>query len=166
MSSRKTSIFVTNALVLVTMSFASGTSGYANQSAFSADDETSVRYAVQVYVLAWLSNDADAVMATLTDDIVLQPHHGDDPVVGAEAVRAWWFPEGPPTVVRKFSVDIKAVSGSDSLAYAWGRSFVAWDYEGKSYSNEGNTLSVLKKGQDGTWRIAHQIWNDPLNEVQ
>jgi len=38
---------------------------------------------------------------------------------------------------------------------------VRWNYQGASYRNEGNALSVLRKGSDGTWRIAHQIWNDP-----
>lgn len=163
---KTTSTLVIKAPVLIIALILLGTSGCMSHRSFSADDEANVRDAVQAYVQAWLSNDADAVMATLTDDIVLQPHHGDDPVVGAEAVRAWWFPEGPPTVITDFSVETRAVKGSNSLAYAWGRSSVVWDYEGKSYSNEGNTLSVLRKGKDGKWRIAHQIWNDPPNEVQ
>lgn len=135
-------------------------------SALTEKDEADVREAIGKYVKAWLSNDPDRVMATLTDDIVLQPHHGVEPVVGAKAVRAWWFPKGPPTVVTAFNVETRAVEGSGSLAYAWGRSSVAWKYEGKSYSNEGNSLSILRKGKDGTWRIAHQIWNDPPNENQ
>ncbi|NNF57715.1 MAG: SgcJ/EcaC family oxidoreductase [Rhodothermaceae bacterium] len=132
---------------------------------FTAEDEISVREAVQRYVDAWLSNEADAVMATLTEDIVLQPHHGDDPVVGAEAVRAWWFPEGPPTVITAFTVETRVVSGCGSLAYAWGRSSVIWTTEGESFSNEGNALSVLSRGDDGTWKIAHQIWNDPPTQT-
>ena len=141
-------------------------SGCVNPRSFSDREDAKVRDAIRNYVKAWLSNDADAVMATLTDDIVLQPHHGDAPVIGAEAVRAWWFPEGPATVITAFTVETRSVAGYDSLAYAWGRSFVAWDYEGRSYSNEGNALSVLKKGKDGVWRIAHQIWNDPVPEVE
>ena len=165
MNSKKTTTFVGKILVLVVTLVALQVSGFANPRRFSDQDETNVRHAIQNYVKAWLSNDADAVMATLTGDIVLQPHHGDDPVIGSAAVRAWWFPEGPAAIITAFSVETRAVTGHDSLAYAWGRSFVAWDYEGKSLSNEGNQLSVLKKGKDGIWRIAHQIWNDPVTEV-
>lgn len=153
-------------LVLAAAVVALQTSGCTSHSGFSAEDEVNVRGAVQQYVKAWLSNDPDAVMATLTDDIVLQPHHGGDPVVGAKAVRAWWFPKGPPTVVTSFREEIKGVAGSGSLAYAWGQSSVAWTSEGKSYSKGGNFLSILRKGKDGVWRMSHHIWNDPPNQVQ
>jgi len=130
----------------------------------SAEADTPVRTTLQRYVDAWLANDADAVLATLANDVVLQPHHGVEPVVGASAAQAFWFPSGPPTVVTAFTLDTRAVRSCGSLAYAWGRSSVTWDYEGNTYSNEGNALSVLKRDADGEWRIAHQIWNDPPPE--
>ena len=99
--------FATKAFVLAVTLIVIQTSGCAVSSSFSVQDEVDVRDAVQNYVKAWLSNDADAVMATLTDDIVLQPHHGVESVIGSEAVRAWWFPEGPPTVITAFGfIDI------------------------------------------------------------
>lgn len=131
---------------------------------YSAADDRAVRDAVQNYVKAWLANDADKVMATLTDDIVLQPHHGDEPVVGAQDVRDWWFPEGPPAPITRFSNTTEKTEGCGSLAYAWGRFDVAWTYEGASYSNAGNSLSVVEHTSNG-WRIAHQIWNDPVARV-
>ena len=141
-------------------------SGCDKSSRSSAQEEAIVLEAVQAYVKGWLSNEADAVMASLTDDIILQPHHGDDPVIGSAAVREWWFPEEPVTVITAFTLETEDVTVYDSVAYAWGRSNVKWDYEGSSYSVEGNALSVLKKGKDGIWRIAHQIWNDPVPDVQ
>lgn len=127
-------------------------------------DDAAVRAAIQAYVRAWLANDAEAVMATLTDDIVLQPHHGDEPVIGAEAVRAWWFPEGPPATITEFAIETEATEGCGSLAYAWGRFSIEWQYEDLRFTNAGNTLSVLERTPDG-WRIAHQTWNDPEAEV-
>ena len=131
-----------------------------------AIDEVTVRAAMERYVQAWLANDPDAVMATLTEDVVLQPHHGVEPIVEAEDVRSWWFHEGPPTVVTTFEVDVFGLSGVQDLAYAWERSEVEWTSDGASYANEGNALSVLRRGPDGSWRIAHQIWNDPPAETR
>lgn len=127
-------------------------------------DEAAVRDAVQNYVSAWLENDADKVMATLTDDIVLQPHHGDPPIVGAADARAWWFPDGPPTEITRFSMTTEGTQGCGTLAYAWGRFDIEWTYEGLRYSNAGNALSIVEQTADG-WRISHQIWNDPVNRV-
>lgn len=150
--------------MLVIVALAMSGCGERDGCDYDVADDTAVRAAVQAYVDAWLSNDADRVMATLTDDIVLQPHHGDEPVIGADAVRAWWFPGGPPAPIVKFSIDTEATRGCGSLAYAWGRFAVTWHYEGMRYSNAGNSLSVLERTPDG-WRIAHQTWNDPEAEV-
>ena len=146
--------------------FAAAFGGCVRSEEFTAADESAVRAAIDGYVQAWLTNDADRVLATLTDDIVLQPHHGVDPVLGAAAVRDFWFPSGPPTTITQFSIEIRGVHGASDLAYVWGRSSLAWDYEGQSYTNGGNSLSLLRRGADGRWRIAHQIWNDPIPQPQ
>jgi uncharacterized protein (TIGR02246 family) len=140
--------------------------GCVRSEEFTAADESAVRAAIDDYVQAWLANDADRVLATLTDDIVLQPHHGVDPVVGAAAAREFWFPNGPPTTITTFSIEIRGVQGAGDLAYVWGRSNLAWEYEGQTYTNAGNSLSVLRRGADGRWKIAHQIWNDPIPQPQ
>ncbi|MEZ5333223.1 MAG: SgcJ/EcaC family oxidoreductase [Thermoanaerobaculia bacterium] len=132
----------------------------------SARDEAGIRQAVAAYRTAWLANDADAVLSTLSDDVVLQPAHGLDPVVGAEAARAWWFPESAPFTITDFTIDVRGIDGCGRLAYAWGRSAVWWtDPDGK-HSNEGNLLSILTRDADGPWLIAQQIWNNPLTVTE
>ncbi len=124
-----------------------------------------VKAAQQAYVDAWLANDADAVMATLTDDAIMIPHHGVDPIVGTEAIRQFWFPpDAPPTVVTHLTNSITGLEGVSGQAIVWGRSDLAFEYDGVTYSNAGNYLSVLRKGADGSWRIARRIWNDPVTE--
>lgn len=132
----------------------------------STEPAAPIRATLQRYVDGWLANDADAVMATLADDVVLQPHHGVEPQVGAAAARSFWFPPGPPVEVTAFSLDTRGVRVCGPLAYAWGRSALTWRYEGTTYTSDGNALSVLERGADGTWRIAHQIWNDPVPDAE
>ncbi len=111
-----------------------------------------VKAARQAYVDAWLANDADAVMATLTEDAILLPHHGGDPVMGAEAIRAWWFPpDGAATMVTHFGNTVTGVEGHGIMGVVWGRAELVWEYEGVTSSNGGNYLSVLRKGADGAW---------------
>ncbi len=140
--------------------------GVGWSAGLSEKEVKAVKAANQAYVDAWLANDPEAVMSTLADDAVLIPHHGVDPVVGAEAIREFWFPPGSPsTKVTHMVNTITEVQGSGPFAFVWGRSELAFTYEGTSYRNRGNYLAVLKKGEDGRWRIARRIWNDPVAET-
>jgi uncharacterized protein (TIGR02246 family) len=138
----------------------------SNDGGLDAETIATIRQAHQAYVNAWLTNDPAAVMATLTEDAVLIPHHGVDPIVGADAIRQFWFPPGAPaTTVTEMINTITEVQGHGELAIVWGRNELAFTYEGKTYRNEGNYLSVLTRDDEGRWRIARRIWNDPPPEV-
>ena len=140
--------------------------GMGGSDGLSAEDVKAVKAANQAYVDAWLANDPEAVMSTLTHDAVLIPHHGVDPVSGAKAIRQFWFPPGSaPTKVTHMVNSVTEVQGSGPLAFVWGRSELAFTYKGQTFRNEGNYLAVLRKGEDGRWRIARRIWNDPVAEV-
>jgi ketosteroid isomerase-like protein len=60
---------------------------------------------------------------------------------------------------------VDQVGGSCDLAYARGHSRVAWTTgkgaEAKKSSNAGTNLTLLRRQADGTWRISHQMWDDP-----
>jgi uncharacterized protein (TIGR02246 family) len=133
-------------------------------SGLSPEDTDTVK---EANLAAWLANDAEAVMATLTEDAVLLPHHGVAPVVGAEAIRRFWFPpDSPPAKVTHMVNSVTEVDGSGDMAIVWGLAELEFTYEGKTYRNNGNYLSVLRRGDDGRWRIARRIWNDPMPEVE
>ena len=140
--------------------------GLCGSAGLSAEEVNAVEAANQAYVDAWLANDPDAIMSTLTDDAVLLPHHGVDPVIGSKAIKEFWFPpNSPPAKVTHMVNSVTEVLGHGDLAFVWGRSELVFTYEGTVYRNKGNYLAVLKKGEDGRWRIARRIWNDPVAET-
>lgn len=143
----------------------------AARAELSDADREQVREVGERFVEAWLLDAPQSVMATLDDDATLIPHHGAAPVVGETAIRAfWWPPGGPPVAVVEFQQSYEEISGDGNLAYARGRFELAFemDVEGQTrmFRNEGNYLMLLRRGDDGVWRITHRIWNDPVPDVE
>jgi uncharacterized protein (TIGR02246 family) len=116
---------------------------------------------------AWMAADARAVLAVFTPDAVLLPHHGDDPVVGRAAIeRFWWPPDSPPFTLMRMEVTVDEVGGDCRIAYARGADRIDWSSGGKTLSQRGTYLNVLRNESDGTWRISHHMWDDPMPQVR
>ncbi|RPH69151.1 MAG: SgcJ/EcaC family oxidoreductase [Myxococcaceae bacterium] len=121
----------------------------------------------EAYRRAWLASDTEGVMRLFAPDAVLMPHHGLAPVVGAEAIRAFWFAPGPATVITRLDLELDELSVQDATGLVRGRSHVEWTVEKGStlerWANAGTFLTVLRRGPDGAWRITHHMWDDPPN---
>lgn len=123
-------------------------------------DIQAVRAAAAAYASAWLTNDADAVMATFVAEPVLSPS-GLQFLEGQKAARDFWFPDGgTPTTVSIFELDELEVSGSGDMGYVRGTFELEFEYAGSEYRNSGKYVFLLKKMPDGVWRITHHIWDD------
>ena len=119
-----------------------------------------MRRAAHAYSEAWLSNDPEAVMATFVDEPVLSPS-GLAYKEGQEAAREFWWPvDSPSTTVTRFEVEELEASGSGNLGFVRGTYTLVFDYDGKSYTNRGKSLHILKKTSESGWRISHHFWND------
>jgi uncharacterized protein (TIGR02246 family) len=138
-----------------------GSRDAADSGAGLSDEErAAVAAADRAYADAWLANDADSIMATLSRDVVIFPS-GMEAIEGREAIRAFWFPpDSPATTVSKYDLDQAEVDGSADLAYVRGSFTLAFDYDGESYESEGTYLSLLRREGNGDWRIARRTWND------
>ncbi|HTO88503.1 MAG TPA: SgcJ/EcaC family oxidoreductase [Thermoanaerobaculia bacterium] len=138
----------------------------AESRALSSSDEAKIQAVLESYRQAWLAGDAEGVLRLFTREAVLLPHHGVEPVVGIEAVRAFWFPPGPPVTVTELTQIVDQIGGSCDLAYVRGHSRVTWitgkGIDAKTSSNAGTNLTLLRRETDGSWRITHQMWDDPL----
>jgi uncharacterized protein (TIGR02246 family) len=130
-------------------------------------DADAVRGVISKYRDAWMATDPAAVLAVFNSDAVLLPHHGDDPVVGLAAVeRFWWPPGSPPFTLTRMEVTVDEVGGDCRIAHARGSDRIEWSSDGKAYSQRGTYLNVLRKENDGTWRISHHMWDDPMPQVR
>ena len=130
--------------------------------ALTPADLASVRSVMATYRDAWMAADRAAVLALFTDDAVLLPHHGDDPVVGRAAIeRFWWPARSPPFTLNRMEVTVDQAGGDCAVAFARGTDEIAWTSEGRTHQQRGTYLNVLRKEGDGTWRISHHMWDDP-----
>jgi uncharacterized protein (TIGR02246 family) len=130
-------------------------------------DDAAVRSVMSKYRDAWMAADAKAVLAVFTRDAVLLPHHGDDPVVGLAAIeRFWWSPDSPPFTLTRMEVTVDEVGGDCRIAHARGFDEIEWSGAGKTHSQRGTYLNVLRKESDGAWRISHHMWDDPAPQVR
>ena len=135
-------------------------SGCAVAEELDDGDLRAMRDAARSYADAWLTNDADTVMATFVDEPVLSPS-GLPYLEGQDAARNFWFPAGSPTTkVTDFELTEIEVSGSGDLGYVRGTFSLAFEYDGSSYENHGKYVTILRKAVDNQWRITHHVWDD------
>jgi ketosteroid isomerase-like protein len=133
-------------------------------------DRADIRHTIETYRMAWLRGSADDVLGTFTTDAVLLPHHGDAPVVGADAIRQYWFPPGPPTVIDGLELTVDDIDGDGLVAFARGNDRVRWSTDARGTTTHqmsaGTYLNVMRKGPNGHWRIRVHMWDDPPVRVE
>lgn len=135
------------------------------EGSLNSADQNAIRATIEAYRTTWLANDAQGVLKTFSDDGVLMPAHGSQPVVGADAIRKYWFsPGGPPTIVTGLDITIDEIDGNTTLAYVRGADRVTWTVAQSGVSHRhfhpGTYLNVMKKMPDGSWRIRVHMWED------
>ena len=132
-----------------------------------AGDQSRLKAVNDAYRAAWLAGDSAAVLRLFAPGAVLLPHHGDPPVVGLDAIRAFWWPAGaPPTSVTALDITSEGAEVNGDQGLLWGRFTLVFSFEmegrNRSLRNAGTYLMVLRRGSDGEWRITHRMWDDPV----
>ncbi len=130
--------------------------------AFSVEERRRIEAAHAAYGAAWLANDRAAVLATLTEDVVLMPS-GLAPIEGLAAAQAFWWPnDGSTTTITAYESAIEEVRGSGTVAVVRARSSMSFVWEKGGETSEQTvgsmSLSVLERGGDGRWRISIRMW--------
>lgn len=132
----------------------------AGDGPLSSAEIEAIKAASRAYGTAWLSNDPELVMATLTGDAVIVPS-GMPSVQGEKEIRDFWWPEeSPPTTVTQFASTEQEAGGHGDLGFVRGTFTLSFEYDGTKYSSGGTYMSVLKRLPDGSWRISHRTWSD------
>ena len=119
-----------------------------------------IKAADQAYAAAWLTNDPEQVMATITGDAVMLPS-GLPAVEGAQAIREFWWPANSPrTEVTQFTLRQREIGGQGDIGFVRGAFSLGFEYDGQAYSGRGEYFSLLRRAPDGSWRISRRMWSD------
>jgi len=137
-----------------------GSRGTASSAALSSADESSIRALDAAWAKAATAGDGAAIAALYAPDATLLPP--GEPMVKGEAAKKYWidFAKGysGPT-----ELNTESVEGSGDLAYAVGtyRMTLTPKKAGSKPlpTDEGKYVEVLKRQDDGSWKILHDIWN-------
>lgn len=125
----------------------------------------------QEFVAACLRMDHKADASFWTDDGVdLLP--GLAPMVGKAKISAWLDSLTPQLAGAKMqycTVDWQDIQIHGDLAYEWGinRQKIEFPPPKKPFEGNGKILLILKRQQDGSWRVALEAWNgNPPSDKQ
>jgi len=123
------------------------------------DDVTSIRALHGIRLEAAAAADLDAFLETMTEDAVLMPPDGPA-IEGREAMRAFLG-----VMFETYVVDVKKPHSSITVVGDW--AFEDYTYEmtlapragGAPIVDAGKGMFVYRRGEDGRWRIARDVWN-------
>ena len=118
------------------------------------DDAAAIRAFVAPWTQAALDRDWDAMLAMCTDDIVFSPP--DEPKVSGAGVRPWLdkFP-----LIKEFNWGFDEIEVSGDLATGVGRAEMTVEIDGQDVATSIEFADIFRRGDDGSWRFAHVIWN-------
>ena len=136
-------------------------SATAAPAGLSSEDQSGIRALDAEWAKAATAGNGDAIAALYAQDATLLPP-GEPMVKGGEAVKKYWvdFTNGysGPT-----ELSTQSVEGSGDLAYAVGtyRETLTPKKAGAKPlpTAEGKYLEVLKRQDDGSWKIVHDMWS-------
>ena len=107
---------------------------------------------------AYVQGDIDALVSVYTADGVAAPSRSDF-VQGRPALDSLWALPPGRTILRHVATPVELVIEGD-YAYDWGYYEGEVAQDGESLGTfEGKYVIVWRRGEDGTWRIAVDMWN-------
>ena len=113
------------------------------------DDERAIRELVETWLTASKAGDTEGVLALMGDDVLfLTP--GREPF-GKEEFRAQ--SEALKNVTMDGRAEVREIEVHGDLAWIRNHIDLTVTGEGQSKERSGYTLTILKKGADGQWRL-------------
>jgi uncharacterized protein (TIGR02246 family) len=106
------------------------------------------------------TNDAEALLGYVADDVLLMPP-GEDAVRGKNAMRDWYAAFLSQYSTSSLILSDREVFVGDRWAvelgtYEWGLTPLAG---GAALVDRGNYMQVWRSQSDGQWRFEREIWN-------
>ena len=117
------------------------------------DDATAIRQVVETWMAASRKGDLETVLGLMTDDVVFMVP-GKEPF-GKEAFAK--TSDAQRNVRMDGRSDIRELEVLPGREWAYVRNYItvtATPPDGRPIRREGWTLTILRKGEDGEWRVA------------
>ena len=124
----------------------------------AAADEAAVRGGLDAYFDAASGGEASRWAALYANDAVIMPPNSAM-VQGRGAIETWL--KALPVVITDAGGEVLEVDGAGDLAYVRGTYAMSIKVPGvdQPVRQEGKLLQIYARQQDGTWRLARDIWN-------
>ena len=126
-------------------------------NALTEADVAAVREVWDTMEAATFATDWDTYEQHLTQDIVFLDPRIAGPLRGRAAWREWVDTVDFSDVEGAFTVE--EVSGGGDLAYMVLTFDASWVEDGEKIEAKGKGLSLLRREDDGSWRMSHNAWN-------
>jgi uncharacterized protein (TIGR02246 family) len=102
--------------------------------------------------------DASAAASLYTEDATLMPPNAAA-IKGRAAIESYWK-QGIEQGVSDLVITPVETSSSGNIGYEALNFELSAGSSDKKVREKGKSVVVLKRGTDGQWRIAYDIWND------
>ena len=120
----------------------------------TAADETAIRTLIDAFTRNIVERGFVSNVELLTDDYI---EMRADAIEGIEDARERWG--NVSNTYTAATGQIRRLEGAGNLAYAWVEFTQKWVSDaGVPRVQTGNTLWILRRGQDGQWRFAGSGW--------
>ena len=117
-----------------------------------------IEEAAAQFSAAYVAGDIDSLLSFYTDDVVVASGNNDFVRSGPELDNMWTLPDGRDILCHATRPEALTVEGD--LAYDWGY------YDGRAAQDGepmdpfyGKYVIVWKRGTDGRWRMALDVWS-------
>ncbi|HVS12850.1 MAG TPA: nuclear transport factor 2 family protein [Thermoanaerobaculia bacterium] len=108
---------------------------------------------------ALLGGDADGMVAVFTEDCVVMPPN-EPAIEGHPALRKWFDSlHRHSTLTGGYGESDVSVAGDWAIEHFTARLAVTPKAGGEAVDQENKGIHIYRRQPDGTWRIAHDIWN-------
>jgi uncharacterized protein (TIGR02246 family) len=129
-------------------------------AALSSEDQAAIRRVDEDWAKAATAGDGEAIAALYTSDATLLPP--GEPIVKGEAAKKYFVDFGNG-FAGPVELNTTSVEGSGDLAVVVGtyRMTLTPKKAGAKPlpTDEGKYIEIMKRQEDGSWKIQHDIWN-------
>ncbi len=129
--------------------------------ASNLDDVADITLTTHAWVAAFEAEDAARGATFVTDDAVLVPPN-EAVLMGAEAIEAWSQRMFDGMTVEEATTTVGAVRVAGDWAVSHGEWQMTMSIDGATVSDTTRYMLIWERQTDGSWKVAHDIWNSVL----